>query len=164
MSTIRRNSSLWARTARLSDSRPSTLDTLYTCPMHPEIEQDHPGTCPKCGMALEPKTITAGAGRRQRAARHDAAILVRLRARAAGVAARHAAHARRAAGPLDFAGDFHLAAIRAGDAGRAVGRLAAAGARLAIDREPASQYVYADRHRRRRGVPLQRGRDVLSPS
>src|SRR6478672_2988189 len=31
---------------------------IYTCPMHPEIEQDHPGTCPKCGMALEPKTIT----------------------------------------------------------------------------------------------------------
>ncbi|MGB9379029.1 heavy metal translocating P-type ATPase [Candidatus Binatus sp.] len=27
---------------------------LYTCPMHPEIRQDHPGSCPKCGMALEP--------------------------------------------------------------------------------------------------------------
>jgi len=27
---------------------------LYTCPMHPEIEQDHPGDCPKCGMALVP--------------------------------------------------------------------------------------------------------------
>jgi Cu+-exporting ATPase len=26
---------------------------LYTCPMHPEIRQDHPGSCPKCGMALE---------------------------------------------------------------------------------------------------------------
>ena len=26
----------------------------YTCPMHPEIVQDHPGDCPKCGMALEP--------------------------------------------------------------------------------------------------------------
>jgi len=26
----------------------------YTCPMHPEIVQDHPGSCPKCGMALEP--------------------------------------------------------------------------------------------------------------
>ena len=25
---------------------------FYTCPMHPEIRQDHPGTCPKCGMAL----------------------------------------------------------------------------------------------------------------
>jgi P-type Cu+ transporter len=30
---------------------------LYTCPMHPQIEQDHPGSCPICGMALEPKTI-----------------------------------------------------------------------------------------------------------
>ncbi len=28
--------------------------TLYTCPMHPEVRQDHPGNCPKCGMALEP--------------------------------------------------------------------------------------------------------------
>jgi Cu+-exporting ATPase len=27
--------------------------------MHPEIEQDHPGTCPKCGMALEPKTVSS---------------------------------------------------------------------------------------------------------
>jgi P-type Cu+ transporter len=27
---------------------------IYTCPMHPEIQQDHPGDCPKCGMALEP--------------------------------------------------------------------------------------------------------------
>ena len=29
--------------------------TMYTCPMHPEIRQDHPGTCPICGMALEPE-------------------------------------------------------------------------------------------------------------
>lgn len=29
-------------------------DTVYTCPMHPEIRQDKPGSCPKCGMALEP--------------------------------------------------------------------------------------------------------------
>ena len=28
--------------------------TIYTCPMHPEIRQDHPGHCPKCGMSLEP--------------------------------------------------------------------------------------------------------------
>ena len=28
--------------------------TVYTCPMHPEIRQDHPGNCPKCGMSLEP--------------------------------------------------------------------------------------------------------------
>ena len=30
---------------------------IYTCPMHPEIEQDHPGACPKCGMTLESKTV-----------------------------------------------------------------------------------------------------------
>src|ERR1017187_724232 len=32
---------------------------IYTCPMHPEVQQDHPGDCPKCGMSLEPKTVTA---------------------------------------------------------------------------------------------------------
>jgi len=32
--------------------------SVYTCPMHPEIRQDHPGDCPKCGMALEPATPT----------------------------------------------------------------------------------------------------------
>jgi Cu+-exporting ATPase len=33
---------------------------IYTCPMHPQIEQDHLGSCPICGMALEPKVVTAG--------------------------------------------------------------------------------------------------------
>jgi Cu+-exporting ATPase len=32
---------------------------IYTCPMHPEIRQIGPGSCPKCGMALEPETIVA---------------------------------------------------------------------------------------------------------
>ena len=32
---------------------------IYTCPMHPQIEQIGPGSCPICGMALEPKNITA---------------------------------------------------------------------------------------------------------
>ncbi len=35
-----------------------SIASLYTCPMHPEIRQDHPGTCPKCGMALEPEMPT----------------------------------------------------------------------------------------------------------
>jgi len=33
---------------------PAQADAVYTCPMHPEIRQDHPGDCPKCGMTLEP--------------------------------------------------------------------------------------------------------------
>ena len=34
-----------------------TDGSLYTCPMHPEIQQAGPGTCPKCGMALELRTV-----------------------------------------------------------------------------------------------------------
>jgi Cu+-exporting ATPase len=36
--------------------------TEWICPMDPEVLQDHPGSCPKCGMALEPKTILAADG------------------------------------------------------------------------------------------------------
>lgn len=36
----------------------ATSDAEYTCPMHPEIVQVGPGTCPKCGMALEPRVAT----------------------------------------------------------------------------------------------------------
>jgi P-type Cu+ transporter len=32
--------------------------TIYTCPMHPEIRQEGPGTCPICGMALEPDVVS----------------------------------------------------------------------------------------------------------
>ncbi|MEP3387214.1 MAG: heavy metal translocating P-type ATPase [Reichenbachiella sp.] len=40
----------------------SSSETIYTCPMHPEIEQDHPGSCPKCGMDLEPKEVSSEDG------------------------------------------------------------------------------------------------------
>ncbi len=36
--------------------------TMYTCPMHPEIRQVGPGSCPICGMALEPELATAESG------------------------------------------------------------------------------------------------------
>jgi Cu+-exporting ATPase len=39
---------------------PMPEGTIYTCPMHPEIEQVGPGDCPLCGMALEPKGVPAG--------------------------------------------------------------------------------------------------------
>ena len=38
---------------------PADPETLYTCPMHPEVQQRGPGDCPICGMALEPMQITA---------------------------------------------------------------------------------------------------------
>ncbi|MGB4344631.1 MAG: heavy metal translocating P-type ATPase [Moraxellaceae bacterium] len=39
-------------------AEPAPAGTMYTCPMHPEIVQEGPGDCPKCGMALEPMTVT----------------------------------------------------------------------------------------------------------
>ena len=42
-------------TAAMADA-----DAEYTCPMHPEVRQQGPGSCPICGMALEPVTVTAG--------------------------------------------------------------------------------------------------------
>ena len=45
--------------SRRAGCRPGTI---YTCPMHPEIRQVGPGTCPICGMALEPETVAAESG------------------------------------------------------------------------------------------------------
>jgi P-type Cu2+ transporter len=44
-----------------SPPRTTTENTLFTCPMHPEIQQQGPGNCPICGMALEPMDATAQA-------------------------------------------------------------------------------------------------------
>src|ERR1700752_3583071 len=41
---------------------PVAEGTIYTCPMHPEIRRPGPGSCPICGMALEPETVTAETG------------------------------------------------------------------------------------------------------
>ena len=45
------------------EAKPEAMDDTpanaeYTCPMHPEVRQIGPGSCPKCGMALEPATLT----------------------------------------------------------------------------------------------------------
>ena len=49
----------------------SKSKTIYTCPMHPEVQQDHPGDCPKCGMALEPMTATTDADDEENSELHD---------------------------------------------------------------------------------------------
>ena len=46
--------------ARAAPVNPAPAGTIYTCPMHPEVRQDHPGDCPICGMALEPLLPVAG--------------------------------------------------------------------------------------------------------
>ena len=44
---------------------------IYTCPMHPEVQQDHPGDCPKCGMTLVLKTPTASPDQAENAELRD---------------------------------------------------------------------------------------------
>lgn len=41
------------------------MATIYTCPMHPEVQQDHPGSCPICGMPLEIKDASEDADHQQ---------------------------------------------------------------------------------------------------
>jgi P-type Cu+ transporter len=43
-----------ATSKSVSLTEPLASGTIYTCPMHPEVRQDRPGVCPKCGMTLEP--------------------------------------------------------------------------------------------------------------
>jgi Cu+-exporting ATPase len=48
------NSNTTQPIAAVTPSTTQSSDQLFTCPMHPEVEQNGPGMCPKCGMALEP--------------------------------------------------------------------------------------------------------------
>jgi P-type Cu+ transporter len=48
--------------AQLPPGLSSTQSVIYTCPMHPQIRLSEPGSCPICGMALEPIDVTAQAG------------------------------------------------------------------------------------------------------
>ena len=47
-------------TAPVPPGAAAIAGAVYTCPMHPEVRQDHPGACPKCGMALEPEMPSLG--------------------------------------------------------------------------------------------------------
>jgi Cu+-exporting ATPase len=44
------------------DPEPAKAGAIYTCPMHPEVRQAGPGSCPICGMALEPEEVTLDQG------------------------------------------------------------------------------------------------------
>jgi Cu+-exporting ATPase len=48
--------------AASAPAAPAAADEIYICPMDPEVEQRGPGACPKCGMALEPRTVRVAEG------------------------------------------------------------------------------------------------------
>src|SRR5262245_46619798 len=43
---------------QIRNSKSEIRNSTYTCPMHPEVVSDRPGSCPICGMALEPREIS----------------------------------------------------------------------------------------------------------
>ncbi|MFZ6734293.1 heavy metal translocating P-type ATPase [Undibacterium sp. Ji42W] len=56
---FRKDPAAWLDPARRPAPKAVVKDAIFTCPMHLEIEQVGPGTCPLCGMALEPKEASA---------------------------------------------------------------------------------------------------------
>ncbi len=52
----------YLKPAEVAPSPPAKPGAIYTCPMHPEIRQVGPGSCPICGMALEPAEISLDQG------------------------------------------------------------------------------------------------------
>ncbi len=132
-------------------SAASAAAAEYTCPMHPEIIQRGPGSCPICGMALEPRAISAEEEPNEELDLDDQALLGQRRADSAGVASGDGRDARRIGGWL-LAARARVAPVRADDAGCALGRLAIFRARLVFDRSHAAEYVHADCRRDRHRV------------
>jgi Cu+-exporting ATPase len=52
----------YATPVRAAAPPPGAAEQIYTCPMHPQVRQKGPGSCPICGMALEPLTVGAEEG------------------------------------------------------------------------------------------------------
>ena len=124
------------RTVAAAPSPPDARE--YTCPMHPEVRQRGPGSCPICGMALEPVEVIARGAAERRARRHEPPLLVVARAdradsRLHGGRVPARAAAASCAMPPRVA---DLDRARARDAGRAVGRVAVLRARLGVGRQP----------------------------
>ena len=138
--------------------------TQYTCPMHPEIVRDKPGSCPICGMALEPMGVPTGdEGPEPGADRFHPALLGE----------------RRRCPSRCWSSPWGRCSACRSATGSASGRAVWIELALAtpvvlwaaipffhrgwrIDRQPQPQHVDADLDRRRRGLSLQRRRDAVS--
>ena len=132
--------------------------TIYTCPMHPEIRQVGPGSCPICGMALEPVTVTAETGPNPELVDMTRRFWIGVVLAVPVVALEMGGHLTNLHMLLgqQLSNWLQLAARHAGGA---LGRLAVLRAGLELDRHPEPQHVHADRARHRGRLALQRGGD-----
>ena len=105
--------------------------TIYTCPMHPQIRQVGPGSCPICGMALEPEVASLDAPPNPELADMTRRFWIGLVLSLPVVVLEMGGHLVGAA-RLGRPDAVELDPVRVRHAGRAVGRLAVLRARLAI--------------------------------
>ena len=137
---------------------PATV--VYTCPMHPQIRRNGPGACPICGMTLEPLTVALETGpgpeRIDMTRRFWAGVVLTVPLMALAMGAHLSWLHLEDLVPARVLG---VGAVRAGEPGRAVGRLAVLRARLGVGGAPQPEHVQPDRARHRHRLPLQRGRN-----
>ena len=65
MEKFRTDPARYAAPRELKEVTPTSSDAIYTCPMHPQVRQIGPGSCPICGMALEPVVLETDTGPNQ---------------------------------------------------------------------------------------------------
>ena len=145
---------------------PISKSTIFTCPMHPEIRQEGPGNCPICGMALEPLDGDRRGRTERRALDMSRRFWIGLVAVPAGRGAgdgRAHPSARSArpgvAAPVSIWLQFVFATPVVLWAGWPFFERA-----LGLRRASQPEHVQPDRARDRRGLSLQRGRNVLAPA
>ncbi|EIL95734.1 ATPase P [Rhodanobacter sp. 115] len=146
--------SAWTGERKPSPEAPA--GTLYTCPMHPEVEQVGPGDCPKCGMALEPMLPDADADNGGELAAMTRRFWTLL-ALTAPVFVLAMAPSVWLASAAAVGSPVWLDRGVSGQRGGVVGRCAVLPARLAFAEAVATEHVHADRIGSRRGMAVQRG-------
>ena len=131
--------------------------TIYTCPMHPQIRQVGPGSCPICGMALEPVLATAEAGPNAELIDMSRRFWIGLVLSLPVVALEMGGHLT---GLLHYVSQSTSNWIQMilGHAGRALGGLAVFRARLEFVAHAQSEHVHAHRDGNGRRLGLQRRR------
>ena len=126
---------------------------IYTCPMHPEIRQTGPGSCPICGMALEPTEVSLSTGPSAELTDMSRRFWIGLILTAPVFILEMGGHLIGLAHIVPPP-NFQLAATVAGNTSRLVGRMAVLCTRLAIDNKPRTQYVHTHCNGHRCGVGL----------
>ncbi len=145
---------------QFDDIRPvpsHTADSVeYTCPMHPQIVRPGPGSCPICGMALEPRTAAAEDGENPELVSMTRRFWVSVALAIPDPRAWHVRHdsGRARATSVVDARD-RMDSVRSRDPGCPLGRMAILRTRMGVARQSQFEHVYADRPRHRHGVYLQ---------